>query len=321
MSDIPKNSDQFIKFLQRLSFVPFVILLLIITLPSMIYTVKAHEDAVVLRFGKYDRTVGPGLHFKLPWDLEKAVKIPVRKIQKMEFGFRTKRAGKRTVYSQRDFGDESIMLTGDLNLVDVSWSIQYKIKDAKDFLFNVRSVRDNLFDLSEAVMRKVIGDHTATESISDARDEIAQIAAKEMQEISDHYKMGVHLVAVELQDIFPPEEVKASFDEVNSAVQDAEQIANQAEKQGKKVLQVKSGEAEKLIRQAEAYKVDIVNRAKGDAKRFTSLYEEYKKAPTITKKRLYFDKMREVLGKSDRIFIVDPQVKGLVPLVNMNGGS
>lgn len=313
--------DKFIQFLKKLSFIPVFILLGLITVPTMVYTVAADEDAVVLRFGKYDRTEGPGLHFKLPFNLEEYRKIPVRKILKMEFGFRTRSAGVRTRYSTASYDEESIVLTGDLNVVDITWIIQYQIKDAKDFLFNVSNVPKNLFDISQAVMRKVLGDHSFTEAITAERETIASSAMQEMQEILNSYNMGVRLVALELQDVYPPDTVKPSFDQVNAAVQDAEQIANVAKRQRQKLIQEEMGVAKQVENQALAYKIDLVNRAKGDTDRFLAFYSEYKKAPKVTKQRLYFDSLKNVFSKANKVYVVDSDVKGIVPLLKMNGGQ
>lgn len=316
------NPDAFLNFLKKLSFIPVFIFLGLITLPTAFYSVAPDEDAVVLRFGKYDRTVGPGLHLKLPWDLEDVIKVPVRKILKLEFGFRTLNPGVRTEYDKSgNYKNESMMLTGDLNVVDVTWIIQYQVKDAREFLFNVRNVRENLYDLSQAVMREVVGDRTVSEAISSGRLEIEALAQESMQKILDDYKMGIRLVALKLQDVYPPEKVKPSFDEVNSAVQDAKQIANIAEKQRQKLIQEEKGKAEQMIKNAEAYKVNLVNRAKGDTDRFLALYNEYKKAPNLTKKRLYFDSMQTVLNKTDKVYIVDPSVKSLMPLLKLGGDT
>lgn len=312
--------DKFLSFIKRFSILLVLLFLVLLTLPSVFYSVNADEDAVVLRFGRYNRTVGPGLHLKLPWDLEDAIKVPVRKILKLEFGFRTKSAGIRTEYEPATkYKNEAIMLTGDLNVVDVTWIIQYQVKDARDFLFNVRNVRENLYDLSQAVMRKVIGDHTVSESISHARLDIEELAFNEMQKILDDYKMGIELVALKLQDVYPPDKVKPSFDEVNSAVQDAKQISNLAEKNRQKMVQEEKGKAEQMIKNAEAYKIDLVNHAKGDTQRFLALYEEYKKAPSVTKKRLYFDTIKNVMPNAEKVYIVDPDVKGIVPFLNLGG--
>lgn len=316
-----KGPDKFIHFLKTLSLVPILLLILLFTLPTMIYTIDTSENGVVLRFGRYNRTEGPGLHFKMPWDLESVEKIPVLTILKMEFGFRTKDAGVRTIYDGTPRKNESMMLTGDLNIVDVSWIVQYEIKDARAYLFNVHSVRNNLFDLSQAVMREVIGDRTVTETISESRDEIAQQATEKMQQILDEYNMGVRIVALKLQDVFPPDQVKPSFDEVNAAVQDAKQIANLAEKQRQKLLQEETGNAEQTIKNAEAYKIDLINRATGDAERFLALVTEYKKATSVTKTRLYFDTIAPLVSKAGKVYVVDPNVKGILPLLKLSGGE
>jgi modulator of FtsH protease HflK len=313
-----QGPEKFINFLKKLSFIPILVFIILITVPTMFFTVKTDQEAVMLRFGKYHRTVGPGLQFKLPWGIEEDIKVDVRKLHKMEFGFKTAKAGIRTEYDQRAFNDVSIMLTGDLNVADVEWSIQFRIKDAKDFLFNVRNVKKNLSDISQAVMRQVVGDHTVNEAINVARDDIAYQALEEMQKVIDEYKMGIHLDVLKLQAVLPPEKVRPAFDAVNAAEQDAKQIANVAEQQRRKLTQEEKGKAEKVVKQAEAYKINLVNLAKGDTKRFLSLYKEYKKAPTITKKRLYFDNMKTALSQSDRVFVVDPDVKGIVPFLPLS---
>lgn len=314
-----KGPDKFLSFLKKLSFIPVILFLALITVPSLFFRVEADEDAVVLRFGKYNRTDGPGLHVKLPWGLEEPIKLPVRKVLKLEFGFRTIEAGVQTQYDRSSSYDrESIMLTGDLNVVDVTWTIQYVIKDAKEFLFNVRNVRDNLFDISQAVMREVVGDRSVTETINEGRMEIAEQSKMEMQKILDEYHMGIRIDSVNLQDVYPPEQVKPAFDDVNSAVQDAKQIANIAEKQKQKAVQEAKGTADKMLKDAEAYKVEVVNNAIGDTKRFEALYEEYRKAPEITKKRMYFDQLGQVMGSAKNLYIVDPEVKGIVPFLKIN---
>lgn len=313
--------DKFIQFLKKLSLFPILILIAILVIPTTFFTVAPDEDAVILRFGKYNRTLGPGPHFKLPLNLEEYKKIPVRKVMKMEFGFRTQVPGVSTTYSREGYDAESIMLTGDLNVVDVTWIIQYQIKDAKDFLFNVHNVPKNLFDISEAVMRQIIGDYTFSEAITEERENIAQLAMETMQHMLDEYKMGIKLVALELQDVYPPDEVRPSFDQVNAAVQDAEQIANIAKKSREKQIEEEKGLAKQVENQAMAYKIDLVNHAKGDVERFMAMYQEYSKSPKVTKQRLYFDKIKTTLSKADKVYIVDPAVKGIVPLLSLQGGQ
>lgn len=314
-----KGPDLFVSFLKKLSIVPIILLLLLFTVPSLIYKVDdtKGEVAVIQRFGKYSRTEGSGLHFKLPWDLESVYKVPVYVNQKMEFGFRTVSAGVRTQYDNSNRDAESMMLTGDLNLVDVSWIIQYKIKDAKDYLYNVRSIDDNLFDLSLSVMREVIGDRSVNEVLSEARDEVATEAMENMQKILDQYHMGVHLESLDLQATILPREVKPSFDAVSAAVQEAKQTAKIAETNSIKRIKEETGKANQEINNAEAYKIETINRALGDTQRFVALYAEYKKAPEITKQRLYFDKIQAVLTRAGKVYLVDPTVKGIMPLLNL----
>jgi membrane protease subunit HflK len=182
----------------------------------------------------------------------------------------------------------------------------------------VRNVRDNLFDISQAVMREVVGDRSVTETINEGRIEIAEQSKMEMQKILDGYHMGIRIDSVNLQDVYPPEQVKPAFDDVNSAVQDAKQIANIAEKQKQQAVQEAKGTADKMLKDSEAYKVEVVNNAIGDTKRFQALYEEYRKAPEITKKRMYFDQLGQIMGFAKNVYIVDPEVKGIVPYLKID---
>lgn len=315
--------DKLKDFLKKLTFFPFVVLALVIVVPTMFYSVEPEEDAVVLRFGKYDRTEGPGLHFKLPnfppfFEVERVIKVPVRKIHKLEIGFHTVRAGVRSEFGESEANrKESQMLTGDLNVAIVEWTVQFQISNARDFLFNVRNVPANLYDISLAVMREVVGDKSVTEVLTTGRLDIETEALAMMQKILDEYKMGINLVAMKLQDVNPPDPVKPSFNEVNSAKQESEQYTNEAWKEYNKVIPEARGKAERTIADARAYKADVVNRAEGDAKRFLSMYEEYKKAPDVTKKRLYFEKMRDVLSRAEAAYVMDPDADSVLPLLNM----
>lgn len=322
-----KFSDKF----KKNPFLPFILVVIffftLFLLKSMVYSVEPEENAVILQFGKYNRTTGPGLHFKLPYvpgflPIEEAIKVPVRKVHKFEIGFRTVSAGVKTRYEKnRRHLQESLMLTGDLNVADVEWVVQFQISDAKNFLFNVRNVGVNMFDISQAVMREVIGDRTVTEVLTTGTSEIENTALENMQKILDDYKMGIKLVTIKLQDVNPPEPVKPSFNEVNSAKQEAEQAVNDAWKEYNKVIPEARGKADRTIADAEAYKAELVNTAKGDAERFRSLYKEYSKAPDITRKRMYFEKMATVLKKSGDVTIIDPEFRNMIPLLNLKGGN
>lgn len=315
---------QFGDFLKKLGFLPILFVLGLFILPTMFYSVNPDEDAVVLRFGRYHRTEGPGLHLKLPsllfFQLEDVIKVPVRKIHKMEIGYRTVEAGVRSRYDRSSSYDhESIMLTGDLNVADVEWIVQYQISDAKDFLFNVRHVPVNLDDISQAVMRLVVGDHTVTEVLTTGRLSIETQAFEEMQKILNEYHMGIRLVALKLQDVNPPDVVKPSFNEVNSAKQEAEQMINDAWKEYNKIVPEARGKAEQAIANAQAYKAMAIDSAKGESQRFLSLYNEYRKAPEITRQRLYYDNLGEVLKKAEKVYVIDEDIKGLLPLLSLKG--
>jgi membrane protease subunit HflK len=289
----------------------------------MIYSVGPDEAGVVQRFGKYIATVSPGLHFKLPLGIDKVTKLRVKRIYKEEFGFRTLRPGIKTQYSERGYQDESLMLTGDLNILDVRWIVQYRIKDPVKFLFATRDPRDNVRAISEVIIRRLVGDARVDEVLSTKRTEIDQLAQHNLQKILDNYQTGVQIVTVKLLDVNPPEEVKAAFNEVNEAKQERERVINQAWKAYNKVIPKAKGEAERTISKAEGYSMDKINRAQGDAERFLEVLKEYKKAPEITEKRLYLETMQEVLPKAKQKYIIDSKQSSILPLLNLNqkGGN
>ncbi|MEZ4873282.1 MAG: FtsH protease activity modulator HflK [Bdellovibrionales bacterium] len=282
---------------------------------SSFYTVQPDEEAVVLRFGKYTATTKPGLHFKLPLGIDQAIKVKTQLILQEEFGFRTRStSGKRTTYSQKGFDEESLMLTGDLNVADVEWITQFQIAEPKKFLFHVRDPIQNIRDISEAIMRRVVGDRLVNDVLTVGRTEIAAEAKKLTQEILDKYDIGVKVVSIKLQDVNPPEPVKPSFNEVNEAKQEQEQAINQAEKYYNQVIPEAKGKAEQRIAEAEGFAEKVLNEAKGDAERFESLLKAYKRAPQITRDRLYIESLEKVLKKIDNITVIDPEVKGVLPV-------
>ena len=287
---------------------------------SSVYTVDANENAVILRFGAYTDTKGPGLHFKIPF-IETVQKVKVDYQYKQEFGFRTLRPGVKTQYSTRGFEKESWMLTGDLKIAEVKWVVQYKIKDAKNYLFNVKNVENTIFDVSEAAVRLMIGDRSFMEVLQSERESVALEARKYMQELLDSYKSGVSIQLVQLQGVVPPEPVADSFNEVNRAKQEQETLINEAKQAYNKIIFLVEGEAEKIITEANGYAIERVNEAKGDIALFESILSEYKKAPQITKDRLYLETMEAVLSKNKNKIIVDKDIENLVPFLNqkMNG--
>ncbi|MFC1646133.1 FtsH protease activity modulator HflK [Candidatus Omnitrophota bacterium] len=301
------------------NFAPLFILIVVILLglKGAIYTIGADEVGVVQRFGKYVTTTNPGLHFKLPFGIDKATPIKVKKIFKEEFGVRTVSPGVRTKYGRGDYSDESLMLTGDLNIVDVRWIVQFRVNDPVKLLFKIRNPRDTIMDISEVVMRRLVGDYRVDEVLTTKRQEVDHLAQVELQKILDYYDTGIHIVTVKLQDVNPPDEVKPAFNEVNEAKQEKERVINQAWEAYNKVVPRARGEAERTIREAEGYSLGKINSAKGEAEKFLSVLEEYKNAKEITKKRYYLETMMHVLPKAKQKYIIDPQQTSILPLLNI----
>ena len=285
---------------------------------SFVYTVAPNEVAIVQRFGKFARIEGPGLHIKMPFPIEKATKILVDYVFKEEFGFRTVKADVRTVYSSKRYADESLMLTGDLNVLDVKWVVQFKIKDPKSFLFNVRDKRKNLRDVSESIMREIVGDYTFNEILTTKRLEISDLLKQRLQETLDRYTMGVQVLKILLQDVNPPDPVKPAFNDVNAAKQEKERMINEAWEEYNKIIPKEKGLAERTVEQAKGYALEVVNNAQGDVARFNALLEEYNKAKEITRKRLYLESMQDVLSKIGKKFIVDKEEKSIFPFMDLS---
>jgi len=284
---------------------------------TVFYTVAVDEVGVVQRFGEYVRTTPPGLNFKLPRGIEKVTKVKVRFVYKEEFGFRTLKAGLRTRFASGSaYLNESLMLTGDLNVAVVPWIVQYRISDPFKFLFKVRNVRATLKDLAESTMRLVVGDRSITEVIN-KREEIADQAEVLLQKELDEAETGITVTTIEMQKTNVPEPVQPSFNEVNQAIQEKEKMIYQAREAYNKLIPQARGTAEKTIKEAEGYALDRVNRAKGDASRFISQYEEYAKAEDVTKRRLYLEAIREIFPKLGSKYIVDSEQKNLLPLLNL----
>jgi membrane protease subunit HflK len=292
-----------------------VALFVLIGLNGLIYSVGPDEVGVIQRFGKYIRLSPPGLHAKIPLGIEKVTRIKVEKIFKEEFG-----TGREDSFSRVTLAgdkDVSLMLTGDLNILDVRWIVQYKIKDPIKFLFVVRNPRNIIRDVSEVIMRRLVGDYTVDEVLTIKREEIDHLAQIETQKILDEYQTGVQVVTVKLLDVNPPDKVKPAFNEVNEAKQEKEKMINQAWEAYNKVVPKANGEAERTIREAEGYSLDKINRAKGEAERFLATLNEYKKAPEITQKRLYLETLNEVLPKVKDKYIIDPRQSSILPLLDI----
>jgi modulator of FtsH protease HflK len=284
---------------------------------TMVYTVAVDEVGIIQRFGRYDRTSSPGLHFKLPSGIEKVTKVPIQRVQKEEFGFRTIAAGVKTQYaSDAAYTQESLMLTGDLNVAIVPWIVQYRISDPYKYLFKVRDMKSTLRDLAEAAMRMAVGDRSINEVIS-KRDDIAVQARELLQKELDNADTGIYVTTIEMKKTNVPEPVQSSFNEVNQAVQEKEKLIYEAREAYNKLIPQAKGDAEKTIKEAEGYALDRVNKAKGDSARFMSLYQEYAKAKDVTRRRLYLEAMRDLFPKMGNKIIVDSNQKNMIPLLNM----
>ena len=314
-----RQLEQFRHRLGVLIGVPIAVILLLVGVFSSYYTVEPEEVGVVTRFGRFVRETPPGLHFKWPLGVEAVVLIRKQQVHKEEFGFRTEQAGVRTRYSPSDYSDESLMLTGDLNIADVEWIVQYRISDPELYLFNIRDPERALRDASESVMREVVGDRSVTEVLTVGRTEINSEVKERLQGVLDMYGTGLNVVTVKLQDVNPPDPVKPAFNEVNQARQEKEEAINQAQGAYNKVIPLAEGEALQAVTQAEGYATERVNMAKGDTNRFLAVLAEYEKASEVTRQRLYLETMAKVLPGLERKILIDPSSgAGPLPLLHLS---
>lgn len=291
--------------------------LLVILLFSAFFTVNPEEVGVILRFGKYVRTVNPGLNFKLPLGIESVYKVPVERQLKLEFGFRTREPGFRTQYSQSSYKEESLMLTGDLNASQVEWIVQFRVADPYKFLFKVRNTIQTFRDMNEALMREVVGDRSVNEVLTIGRVEIANTVTEKLQELCNQYETGLKVDQVVLQDVNPPDPVKPAFNEVNEAQQEREKLINQARSEYNKIIPKARGDAARIIEEARGYSIERVNQARGEAAKFSAVFKEYSKAPEVTRQRIYLETMNEILPKVGRKLITDEKTTGILPLFQL----
>jgi membrane protease subunit HflK len=317
MEELEERIAQVIEFLRNNLRRVILVGLVLLTLLTAVKTIGPEEEGVVLHLGKFNRTLDPGLNFILPFGIETMYKIPVQRQLKHEFGFRTETAGVRSEYGEGYYGDESSMLTGDLNLADVEWVVQYRIVDSYQYLFRVRNAEKTLRDMSEAAMRKVVGDRTVNEVLTVGRQEAASRVEVLLQEMCDEYQNGIRIDQVVLQDVNPPEPVKPSFNAVNQSQQERNTLINKAESEYNRVIPRARGEAAETIQLAEAYALTRVNGATGEAARFVSVYEEYIKSPEVTKKRLYLETLERIMPKAGNKIIVDEKGNNVLPLLNL----
>jgi membrane protease subunit HflK len=294
-----------------------VALVVLIGVWTSYYTVQAESQGVVLRFGEFHDKVEPGLHFKLPFGIDSVTVLPTRRQLKMEFGFYSPGYTNPDQVGD-DQDEEKSMVTGDLNSALVEWVVQYRIDDPKQYLFDVRNPGTTLRDVSEAAMREVIGDRTVDEVITIGRQEIEVEALSRMQVLAKKYQLGIRVDQVQLKNVNPPSQVQASFNEVNKAQQDRENMINIANGDYNKIVPKAEGDAGRIISEAEGYRFKRVNEAEGDVAAFSAVLQQYSKAPEITRTRLYLETMSDILPQTGQKIIVDESLRQLLPILPLS---
>ncbi len=314
----PEDTEKVVRMLIKFLIALPILLIVLWGSLSSFYTIQPEERGVVLRFGKFTGLTDPGLHFKLPFGIDEVVPVATERVLKEEFGFRTTQSGERSQFNE-DFPEESLMLTGDLNVIDVSWVVQYRIADPEKYLFEIREAEKTLRVVSEAVMRRIVGNRLGSGVLTTGRMEIASLAREEIQKIMDSYNSGLQINTVELQDVIPPQRVQPAFNEVNVSRQERERMINEAEKRRNEQVPRTEGEAKQKIAEAEGYAIERVNRAKGETVRFESILKEYETAPEVTRKRLYLEMIDKVLPNAGQVLVVQDEQMGPLPLLDVNG--
>ena len=289
-----------------------VVLALAVWMGSGFYTISPEEQGVVLRFGDYSKTSQPGLNYHFPYPVESVIKVPVLTVRRVEIGYRTAPANSRV--PGRNLDDESLMLTGDENIIDVNFVVQWAVKDAGSFAFNVRNPSQTVKDAAESSMREVIGTSAIASALSEGREEVAQRTHSLLQKVLDDYESGILVTELLLQRADPPPAVIESYRDVQRAKADQERLINEADAFKNRVVPEANGQAAQLRAEAQAYKEQVVARAEGAAQRFVSVYEEYREAKVVTKQRIYLETMEKVLQDMNKVVIDSGQGgSGVVP--------
>ena len=279
------------------------------------YTIKPGEVGIVLRFGQYHRTTTPGLHFKIPY-VDEMTKVDVESVRREEFGFRTRTPG-AAAYDRKGFDMEALMLTGDKDVIEVAWIVQYKVSDPVLFLFRVRDVAQIVRDASETVTRRIVGNMDFDYVLS-TREILAANARKELQDQLNRLESGVAVMTLQLLDINPPEQVKPAFNEVNIADQDMKRLVNEAEETYNRVIPKARGSAKQIVEEARGYAVERTNRANGETNRFKAIVKEYEGAEEVTRQRLYLEAMQEILPQVEQVYVVDGSQQNILPLLDLS---
>jgi len=305
----------------------FIVLFLIVVAvlgaaSTMVFMVDQSERAVVTRFGAVDRTMSPGLHFKLPFGIERNFNVPTEEVQHELFGYRTRSAGYSEQAADRDYPHESIMLTGDLNIIDVEWSMQYRIQDPVKWLFEVEDQRRTVRDISQSVVNQLVGDRAILNVIGRERTQIEEHARQLMNELYDSYNLGVNVTQVRLQNTVPPVgRVQDAFEDVNRAVQDMNRLINEGREQYNREIPRIRGEAREMIEVARGRAEERVNRADGDVARFNAVLAQYQNDPTTTRKRLYYEMIENVFNAdAGQTTLIDRRLENVLPFLNLSDG-
>ena len=315
----PKKSKKLKKVSPGVFVVGLIVVLAIILALTSFFEVDATEQAVITRLGKYNRTVGPGLQMKLPLGIEKSYNVPTMVVQTEQFGFQADEIPQEI--SQENKPEEARMLTGDLNIVDVEWTIQYKIVDPVAWLFNVSDKQGTIRDISQSVINLLVGDRAILDVMSSERSSIEALAQDYMNENFDQLGLGINVTTVKLQNIVPPSGVQAAFEDVNKAIQDMNGFINEGKAAYNSEIPKAQGEADRQIQLAEGYAVERVNKALGDVARFNAIYDDYVKAPGVTKERLYIEAMEEILKYHTQSTIIDGELDNVLPVKTLGGNK
>ncbi len=282
---------------------------------SSFFTIKPGEVGILLRFGQYTRTTLPGLNFKIPY-VDELTKVDVESVRKEEFGFRTRTPGAGTALDRKGYDMESLMLTGDKDVIEVAWIVQYKVSDPVSYLFKVRDVAQAVRDASETVTRRIVG-NMDFDYVLGNREVLAANAKQELQAQMDRLEAGVNIVTLQLLDINPPEQVKPAFNEVNEADQDMKRLVNEAEETYNKVIPKARGSAKQIVEEAHGYAAERINRANGETNRFNAIVKEYQGAEEVTRQRLYLEAMEDILPRVDHVYVMDKSQQNILPLFDL----
>jgi membrane protease subunit HflK len=299
--------------------VVIIVILVLIFLGTSVFIVDQTEQAVITRFGRYIATRGPGLQFKLPFGIDQNYTVNVRTVQTQEFGFSTLRGGSIPTYAARS--EESTMLTGDLNIIDVEWIIQYRVVDPRAWVFNVNERVPTIRDVSRSVINMLVGDRAIMDIMGIERSAIEAAGTDLMNETFRGYGLGIDVIAVRLQNVTPPRGVQEAFEDVNKAMQDLERLINEGQQAYNEEIPKARGEADRLIQIARGQATERVNRARGDVARFNAVYDEYRRSPDVTRQRLYYEMMEEVFRQDKGTVIIDHNLRNFLPLMNIGGAS